>query len=62
MSNKETQRGGVTSAPGVYTVGQRFQNGRGSGSIVGARVDAAHVVDHIERQGRPSRLSPEGAS
>ncbi len=56
------QEGGITSAPGVYTVGQRFQNGRGSGSIVGARVDAAAVVDHIERLSGRSRLSREGAS
>jgi len=56
------QEGGITSAPGVYTVGQRFQNGRGSGSIVGARVDAAAVVDDIERLSGRSRLSREGAS
>jgi putative flavoprotein involved in K+ transport len=41
------QRHGVTAFPGVYTVGQRFQHGRASGTIYGARLDAAYVVDRI---------------
>lgn len=56
------QKDGVTAAPGVYTVGQRFQHGRSSGTIAGARHDAAYVVDHINRTEQVSHLSPEGAS
>ena len=41
------QRRGVTDAPGVYTVGQRFQHRRDSGLIDGARHDARTVVDHL---------------
>jgi len=57
------QERGVTALPGVYTVGQRFQHGRASGSIAGARYDAAYVVDRITRAGETSAcLSPEAAS
>jgi putative flavoprotein involved in K+ transport len=38
---------GVTAAPGVYVVGQRFQHRRDSGFIDGARHDAAAVVSHL---------------
>jgi putative flavoprotein involved in K+ transport len=38
---------GVTEAPGVYVVGQRFQHRRDSGFIDGARHDAAAVVHHL---------------
>jgi putative flavoprotein involved in K+ transport len=38
---------GVTAAPGVYVVGQRFQHRRDSGLIDGARHDAAAVVGHL---------------
>jgi putative flavoprotein involved in K+ transport len=38
---------GVTEAPGVYTVGQRFQHRRDSAMIDGARHDAHTVVDHL---------------
>ncbi len=38
---------GVTEAPGIYTVGQRFQHRRDSGMIDGARHDAQMVVDHL---------------
>lgn len=38
---------GVTSAPGLYVVGQRFQHRRDSGFIDGARHDAAAVVAHL---------------
>jgi putative flavoprotein involved in K+ transport len=38
---------GVTEAPGVYTVGQRFQYRRDSAMIDGARHDAHMVVDHL---------------
>jgi putative flavoprotein involved in K+ transport len=38
---------GITAAPGVYVVGQRFQHRRDSAFIDGARHDAAHVVQHL---------------
>ena len=38
---------GVTPAPGVYVVGQRFQHRRDSGLIDGARHDARAVVAHL---------------
>jgi putative flavoprotein involved in K+ transport len=41
------QQRGVTPAPGVYVVGQRFQHRRDSGFIDGARHDARLVVDHL---------------
>jgi putative flavoprotein involved in K+ transport len=41
------QHRGVTAAPGVYVVGQRFQHRRDSGFIDGARHDAAQVVAHL---------------
>jgi putative flavoprotein involved in K+ transport len=41
------QRHGVTAAPGVYVVGQRFQHRRDSGFIDGARHDAQAVVRHL---------------
>lgn len=41
------QRRGVTDAPGLYVVGQRFQHRRDSGFIDGARHDAYAVVHHL---------------
>ena len=41
------QRQGVTPAPGVYVVGQRFQHRRDSGFIDGARHDAQAVLANI---------------
>ena len=38
---------GVTRAPGLYVVGQRFQHRRDSGFIDGARHDARAVVSHL---------------
>jgi putative flavoprotein involved in K+ transport len=38
---------GVTPAPGIYIVGQRFQHRRDSGFIDGARRDAWTVVRHL---------------
>jgi putative flavoprotein involved in K+ transport len=38
---------GVTEAPGLYVVGQRFQHRRDSGFIDGARHDAHAVVHHL---------------
>ena len=48
------QRRGVTAAPGLYVVGQRFQHRRDSGFIDGARHDARAVVDHLCGTGVPS--------
>ncbi len=41
------QHRGITPAPGLYVVGQRFQHRRDSGFIHGARYDAESVVDHL---------------
>jgi putative flavoprotein involved in K+ transport len=41
------QRCGVTAAPGLYVVGQRFQYRRDSATIDGARHDARAVVGHL---------------
>jgi putative flavoprotein involved in K+ transport len=47
---------GVTAAPGVYVVGQRFQHRRDSGYIDGARHNAEAVVAHL--LGRAAPLVP----
>ncbi|HEU5266662.1 MAG TPA: NAD(P)-binding domain-containing protein [Jatrophihabitans sp.] len=44
---------GVTPAPGLYIVGQRFQHRRDSGFIDGARRDAWAVVQHLTTGLRP---------
>ena len=41
------QTRGVTDAPGIYVIGQRFQHRRDSGFIGGARHDAPAVVHHL---------------
>jgi putative flavoprotein involved in K+ transport len=41
------QHRGITSAPGLYVVGQRFQHRRDSGFLDGARHDAESVVAHL---------------
>jgi putative flavoprotein involved in K+ transport len=51
------QHRGITDAPGVYTVGQRFQHRRDSGLIDGARYDAESVVDHLLGQDVASRTT-----
>lgn len=56
------QRRGATSAPGVYTVGQRFQHRRDSGLITGAQHDATHVVDLITGRVEQPLLTSEGAT
>ena len=48
------QRRGVTPAPGVYVVGQRFQHRRDSGFIDGARRDARDVVAHLVGERLPA--------
>ena len=52
---------GVTAAPGVYTVGQRFQHRRDSAFIDGARHDASAIVQHLLHQtGEARRLDDLG--
>jgi len=46
---------GVTAAPGLYVVGQRFQHRRDSGFIDGARHDARDVVAHLTTGSLPTR-------
>jgi putative flavoprotein involved in K+ transport len=41
------QRRGVTPAPGLYVLGQRFQHFRNSNFIDGVGRDAAYVADHV---------------
>jgi putative flavoprotein involved in K+ transport len=41
------QTRGVTDAPGLYVIGQRFQHRRDSGFIDGARHDAYTLVHHL---------------
>jgi putative flavoprotein involved in K+ transport len=43
--------GGITNVPGIFTAGMRFQSGRRSTFIDGARFDAPVVADAIERRG-----------
>lgn len=50
------QHRGVTPAPGLYVVGQRFQHRRDSGFIDGARHDATAVVAHLT--GRRTTQTP----
>jgi putative flavoprotein involved in K+ transport len=47
------QTRGVTDAPGVYVVGQRFQHRRDSGFIGGARHDALTIVHHLTHGAMP---------
>ena len=57
------QRRGVTPAPGVYVVGQRFQHRRDSGFVDGARHDAQAVVHHLLAcAGRLPRQDAAGVS
>jgi putative flavoprotein involved in K+ transport len=57
------QRRGRTAAPGLYTVGQRFQHRRDSGLIAGARHDASAVTqDLLARTETDARLDPETAA
>ncbi|WP_328523605.1 NAD(P)-binding domain-containing protein [Kribbella sp. NBC_00359] len=59
------QNRGVTAAPGVYVVGQRFQYRRDSAFIGGARHDAAAVVQHLltgRIAGRTNGCSAEPAA
>jgi putative flavoprotein involved in K+ transport len=54
------QNRGVTDAPGVYVVGQRFQHRRDSGFIDGARHDTQAVVTHLTTGALPAPTRPRG--
>jgi putative flavoprotein involved in K+ transport len=53
---------GVTPAPGVFVVGQRFQHRRDSAMIDGARHDAEHVVAELTRLASSRALSDRSGS
>jgi putative flavoprotein involved in K+ transport len=53
------QRQGVTPAPGLYVVGQRFQHRRDSATIDGARHDARSVVAHLLARSEEPALEGE---
>jgi len=53
------QHRGVTEAPGIYTVGQRFQHRRDSAMIDGARFDAQMVLGHLLGAAVGARLTSE---
>jgi putative flavoprotein involved in K+ transport len=55
------QTRGVTEAPGVYVVGQRFQHRRDSAFIDGARHDAYAVVHHLTGGAVPIATDPHRA-
>jgi putative flavoprotein involved in K+ transport len=55
------QHRGVTAAPGVYVVGQRFQHRRDSSFIDGARHDARAIVAHLTA-GEAATVSNQGIS
>ena len=50
---------GVTDAPGVYVVGQRFQHRRDSGFIDGARHDVRAVATHLLTGSLPPPVGAE---
>ena len=55
------QTRGLTEAPGVYVIGQRFQHRRDSGLIGGARHDAYAVVHHLTGGAVPIAPDPHHA-
>jgi len=55
------QTRGLTEAPGVYVVGQRFQHRRDSGFIGGAQHDAYAVVHHLTGGAMPIEADPHRA-
>jgi putative flavoprotein involved in K+ transport len=55
------QHRGVTAAPGVYVVGQRFQHRRDSSFIDGARHNALDVVAHLTTGSLPAPSERRGA-
>jgi putative flavoprotein involved in K+ transport len=51
------QRRGVTSAPGLYVLGQRFQHFRNSNFIDGVGRDAAFIATHLVARGARTRTA-----
>jgi putative flavoprotein involved in K+ transport len=49
---------GITSAPGLYVIGQRFMHRRDSSFIDGARHDAHTICEHIEASDRSRGVRP----
>jgi putative flavoprotein involved in K+ transport len=49
---------GITTAPGLYVIGQRFMHRRDSSFIDGARHDARTICEHIEASDRSHRVQP----
>jgi putative flavoprotein involved in K+ transport len=49
---------GITPAPGLYVIGQRFLHRRDSSFIDGARHDARAICEHIEASDGSRRLRP----
>ena len=43
---------GITPVPGLYVAGMRYQSGRRSTFIDGARIDAPLIADDIDRTRR----------
>jgi putative flavoprotein involved in K+ transport len=52
------QHRGITSAPGLYVIGQRFLHRRDSSFIDGARHDARAICEHIETSDRSRPVPP----
>ncbi len=52
------QHRGITSAPGLYVIGQRFMHRRDSSFIDGARHDARTICEHIEESNRSRCIRP----
>ena len=50
------QHRGITPAPGLYVIGQRFLHRRDSSFIDGARHDARAICEHIEASDRSRRV------
>jgi putative flavoprotein involved in K+ transport len=46
------QQRGVTPAPGLHVLGQRFQHRRNSAFIDGVGHDAGAIADHLDRHRR----------
>ena len=49
---------GITAAPGLYVIGQRFMHRRDSSFIDGARHDALGICEHIQASDRSCRARP----
>ena len=50
---------GITSAPGLYVIGQRFMHRRDSSFVDGARHDALTICEHIQASDRTRGVRPQ---